>query len=141
MSKLILSLAAAMALAATAALPGFAQDAAKSAVQIPKDTFYAGQGKNQFLAKQRLLGQKVVNTKGQAIGDITDLIVNESNQIEGVIVHIAGTLGAKDKNIGVQLKALKIEAKDGKTTVSLPAGTPEVLGALQPYKRTEPAKK
>lgn len=140
MSKILLSLAAATALAATAALPGFAQDA-KPAVQIPKDTFYAGQGKNQFLAKQRLLGQKVVNKQGQAIGDITDLIVNESNQIEGVIVHIAGTLGAKDKNIGVQLKALKIEAKDGKTTVSLPAATPDILGALQPYKRTEPAKK
>lgn len=142
MSKTLLSLAAAAALAVTAAYPVIAQDAKpKPTVQIPKDTFYAGQGKGQYLAKQRLIGKKVVNKDGQAIGDITDLIISEGNQIEGVIVHIAGTLGDKDKNIGVQMKALKIEAKDGKTVVSLPAGTKEVIGALQPYRRTEPAKK
>lgn len=140
MTKLILSLAVAAALAATAALPVVAQNA-KPAVQIPKDTFYSGQQKGQYLAKQKLIGQKVVNKDGQPIGDIFDLIVGENNQIDGVIVQIPGTLGAATKNIGVHLKALRFDAKDGKTVVSLPSGTREVLGEIGAYKRTEAAKK
>lgn len=138
MTKLILSVAAAAALALT--VPALAQDAAKQP-PIPKDTFYAGQGKGQYLARQRLIGQKVVNKEAQPIGDIIDLILGETNQLDGVIVRIPGTLGAADKNIGVQYKALKIETKDGKTIISLPAGTKDVLGAVGAYKRTEPAKK
>lgn len=135
MTKLILSLAAAAALALT--LPALAQDAAtKSAVAIPKDTFFLGQAKGQHLARQWLIGQKVLNKEGQSIGEVLDLIVDDERKVDGVIVRIPGLLGAADKNIGVQIKALKIETKDGKAIVSLPAATKEVLAEIKPYRRT-----
>lgn len=134
MTKLILGLAAAAALALT--LPVLAQDAAKPAVAIPKDTFFVGQAKGQHLARQWLIGQKVLNKEGQSIGEVLDLIVDDEHKVDGVIVRMPGQLGAAEKNIGVQIKALKIETKDGKAIVSLPAATKEVLAAVGAYKRT-----
>ena len=108
---------------------------AKSA--IPSGVFYKGQQANQYLARDLLLGAKVRNEAGQIIGDIEDLIVNDKNEIEGVIV---GTGGFPEKRVGVRLSALKIAEKDGRTVVTLPQASKEVLKALLAYKRAKPPK-
>ena len=61
-------------------LPALAQkkeepkkEAAK--VAIPTNTFFKGQTASQYLAKERLLGAKVVNKDGQTVGTVDDLIV------------------------------------------------------------------
>lgn len=141
MNKIALGLAAAMMTLAGSAL---AQDKSKAptaaAVVIPSGVFFKGQQANQILARDHLLGAKVRNAQGQIVGDIEDLILNEQNQIEGVIMGTGGFLGAAEKKVGVRLSALKISEKDGKTTVSLPEATKDVLKALEPYKRAKPPK-
>lgn len=153
MNKYVLSLLAAGALALT--IPAVAQQKKEpekkagtkapeqkvAAVAIPAKTFVKGQEKGQYLARTRLIGQKVLNKDGAAIGDIEDVIVSSGNTVEGVIVGVGGFLGVGEKKIGVRYSALKIETKDGKTTVSLPSATKEVLAELQPYQRSEPAPK
>jgi sporulation protein YlmC with PRC-barrel domain len=148
MNKIALSLAAAVAVAAT--LPAFAQApkaptpaqpaATAAAAKIPTGVFYRGQGPTQYLAKTRLIGAKVLNKDGIVIGDIEDLIIGTDNKIDGVIMGVGGFLGAGEKKIGVRYEALKIERKDGKQTVSLPQATKEVLAALEPYMNTEARK-
>ncbi len=148
MKKTILSLAAAAALAAT--IPAFAQqkapDAAATApaaaktVQIPKGVFRKGQPVNQYSAKERLLGAKVINKTGELIGDIEDLIMlGGSNTIDTVIIGVGGVLGVGEKKIGVAYDALTIATKDGKRTITLDT-TKDVLAAVQPYKYAEPPK-
>ncbi len=146
MKKLTIS---ALALAAVLASPALAQQkapeapkaAAPAKVVIPTGVFYKGQGPMQYLAKDRLIGAKVTNAQGQIIGDIEDLIVDRnSNEVQGVVMGTGGFLGAGEKKVGVRLSALRIETKDGKTTVSLPQATKEVLGALQPFERSGPRK-
>jgi hypothetical protein len=112
-------------------------------VAIPSNTFFRGQQANQYLARERLLGAKVIGKDGQSIGAIDDLIVGSGNQLEGVIVGVGGFLGVGEKKIGVRMSALKITTADGKTTVSLPAATKEMLAALDAYQRAgaAPAKK
>ena len=147
MNKVIMSLAAAAALAAT--VPAFAQQkapepkpaaAATPAVAIPKNTFYKGQGPTQYLAKDRLIGIIVYNTKGERVGDIEDLIMGTgSNDVQGVIVGVGGFLGAGEKKIGVRYTALKADTRDGKKVMILDASK-EVLAAIDAYGRTEPKK-
>ena len=105
---------------------------------IPADTFYKGQQATQYLARDLLLGAKVDNAEGKVIGDIEDLIVNWDNQIEGVIMGVGGFLSIGEKRVGVRLSALKISEKDGKTIITLPVATHDVLQALEPYHHAKP---
>ena len=139
--------ALALLVSAALAVPALAQkkddpktDAAKK-VAIPKNTFFKGQTANQYLAKDRLLGAKVVNKSGETVGTIDDLIVSQGGQIEGVIMGVGGVLGVGAKQIGVRLSALKISTADGKITITLPDATKEMLGAVDAYQRATPGKK
>jgi hypothetical protein len=136
-------LALALLVTAALALPALAQkkeepkkDAPK--VAIPKDTFFKGQTASQSLAGQQLIGAKVLGKDGVSIGAIDDLILRGS-QVEGVIVGVGGFLGVGEKKIGVQMRALKIATTDGKTTVSLPGATKEMLAAVPAYQFAGPA--
>lgn len=133
MNKLVMGLVAALALAGTA--PAFAQKAPapEAKVSIPKNTFYKGTGPTQYLAKAKLIGQKVTGKDGQVIGDIEDIILGKDNKIDGVVMGVGGFLGVGEKKIGVRYGALSFGTKDGKPTIALPAATKEVLGALEPY--------
>jgi sporulation protein YlmC with PRC-barrel domain len=139
--------ALALAFAAALALPALAQkkeepktDTAKK-VEIPKNVFFKGQTASQYLAKDRLLGAKVVNKSGETVGTVDDLIVTQGGQIEGIVMGVGGVLGVGSKQIGVRLGALKISTADGKTTVTLPDANKEMLGAVGAYQRATSGKK
>jgi sporulation protein YlmC with PRC-barrel domain len=151
MKKVILSLIAATAVLATT-LPAIAQQTTPApatpaapvakTVVIPKGVFRKGQPVNQYSAKERLLGAKVFNKSGELIGDIEDLIFTASagtHTIDTVIIGVGGVLGVGEKKIGVAFKALSIETKDGKRTITLDT-TKDVLAVVQPYKYAEPPK-
>jgi sporulation protein YlmC with PRC-barrel domain len=137
MNKIVLSLAAAIALAA--ALPAVAQQTAPTPpVAIPKGVFFKGQSQGQVLARDRLLGLSVHDASGKIVGDVEDLIVGPNNEIQGVVMGTGGFFGAGEKKVGVRISALQISSKDGRTVLTVPAATKEVLAALEPYKRAEP---
>ena len=123
MSKMIFG-ALVSAIVLTSA-PAFAQKPAPVAapavkVAIPGGVFYKGLGPQQYAARDKLIGANVVNKDGVVIGDIKDLILNSSNEIEGVLIGTGGILGAGEKEVGVRYSALVFSKKDGKTVISLP---------------------
>lgn len=138
MRRIVLSLGAAALLAAT--VPALAQEktATPSQVAIPRGVFVKGQLAGQYLARDRLIGASVYNAGGTIIGDIEDLIVGPNNEIQGVVMGTGGFFGAGEKKVGVRLSALQFSQKDGRTVISLPAASKEVLNALEPFKRAEP---
>ena len=120
--------AAIAAAAFTAGVPALAQlkapekgkEAAK--VEIPKDTFYAGLGPSQYLVKSRLIGQPVVDKSGAKLATVDDVILGTAdNKIDGLVIDTGA------KKLGVRITAVKIETKDGKTTITLPAVTQEMV--------------
>ena len=134
MNKTIIG--AAMSAALFAALPAFAQTAATGGkVAIPNGVFYKGLDAQQFAAKDRLIGANVLNKDGVVIGDIKDLILNASNEVEGVLLGTGGILGAGEKEVGVRYRSLNFTKRDGKTIISLPEGTKDVIAALEPFNR------
>jgi len=68
-----------------------------SKVAIPTNTFFKGQTASQYLASEQLIGVKVTNKDGQAIGTISDLIIGSGDKIEGVILGVGGFLGVGKK--------------------------------------------
>ena len=150
MNKIIMSTAAAIALALT--LPALAQKAPDKAVEkavekaadkaattpggvaIPKGMFYRGLGPTQYLAKSRFIGQPVVDKAGVEVGKIEDIILGtKDNAIDGVIIGAGGFLGVNEKKVGVRIAALKFDTKDGKTVISMPSATKEMLTAIDAY--------
>jgi sporulation protein YlmC with PRC-barrel domain len=102
--------------------------AAQDKVTVPKGIFYAGLGPTQYLAKARLIGQAVVDSKGAKIAEVTDVIVGEKgNAVQGLLLDAGG------KRLGARLTEFKIETKDGKTTISMPRVTAEMVKVLRAY--------
>jgi sporulation protein YlmC with PRC-barrel domain len=126
--------------AAPTPAPAAAAPAPIAKVAVPGGVFYRGTAPGQYMAKDRLLGTNVTGKDGKIIGDVEDLILNSANEVEGVIIGVGGFLGAGEKKIGVRYSALDIKRKDGKTTISLPQATKEILASVEAYKRAEPAK-
>jgi sporulation protein YlmC with PRC-barrel domain len=157
MNKLALTLISAVALAASvpalaqqapapaqppAATPAPAAPAAAPATKtaIPSGVFYRGQGPQQYLAKDRLIGSNVVNKDGTVIGAIEDLVMGSNNEIQGVIIGVGGFAGLGEKKVGVRYSALQISNKDGKRTIALPQATKDVLAAVDGFQRAEAKK-
>ena len=100
---------------------------AQQKIEIPKDTFYAGLGPTQYLAKSRLIGQPVVDKAGSRLAIVDDIILgSKDDKIDGLIIDANG------KKLGVRITAAKIETKDGKTTIMLPLVTAEMLKSSLP---------
>jgi sporulation protein YlmC with PRC-barrel domain len=132
--------ALALLLSATLAVPALAQKKEEpkketAKVAIPTNTFFKGQTAGQYLAREQLIGAKVLGKDGQTIGTIDDLIVGSGDRIEGVVLGVGGLLGVGQKAIGVRLGALKVSTADGKVTVTFPTATKEMLGAVEAYQR------
>lgn len=135
MQRLIIGLCTTIALVFASVATVHATDG-----KMPEGVFYEGQQPTQYLAADLLLKAKVRGADGEIFGDIEDLILNEYNQVEGVIIGVGGFLGVGEKRIGVRYSALQFTDKGGETVVSLPQATKEVIKALAPYKRARPPK-
>lgn len=129
MNKTLITL---LALGTMIATPALAQTA--DSIFIPT------QSETEYLAKDLLIGAKVHNDDGKIIGDIEDVVLNDWNRVEGVVMGTGGFLGVAEKKVGVKLSALKFKEMDGKTYVSLPGATKDMLTAVEPFKRAKPKK-
>lgn len=129
MNKTLISL---LALGTMIATPALAQTA--------ESIFIPAQSETEYLARDLLIGAKVHNDEGKIIGDVEDVVLNDWNRVEGVVMGTGGFLGMAEKKVGVKLSALKFKEVDGKTVVSLPGVTKDMLKAVEPFKRAKPKK-
>jgi hypothetical protein len=133
MKRRVVTLAAAALLAVS---PMFAPANAEDA----NYSFIGAQSQDQYLAKDQLIGAKVHGPDGKIIGDVEDLIINEYNQVIGVVMGTGGFLGLAEKKVGLRLGALKFDETDGKTVVSLPEATAANLADAPAFERVRPKK-
>ncbi len=63
--------------------------------------------------------QNVYDPQQQKIGEIEDLLVNQSGQIEAAMVGVGGFLGAGEKDVAVSFNAIKPTKKNDKTYLTL----------------------
>jgi PRC-barrel domain len=63
--------------------------------------------------------QNVYDPQHQKIGEIMDLLVNQSGQVEAAMVGVGGFLGAGEKDVAVSFNAIKPTKKNDKTYLTL----------------------
>ena len=78
---------------------------AESASAAPK--FLTKQESTDMLASN-LIGQTVVNSQDESIGDINDLVTDESGKVIAVLVGTGGFLGLGEKDVALGYQDLKI---------------------------------
>jgi sporulation protein YlmC with PRC-barrel domain len=63
--------------------------------------------------------QNVYDQNDQKLGEIMDLLVNQSGQIDAAMVGVGGFLGAGEKDVAVNFNAIKPTKKNDKTYLTL----------------------
>jgi sporulation protein YlmC with PRC-barrel domain len=63
--------------------------------------------------------QNVYDPNQQKIGEIMDLLVNPSGQIDAAMVGVGGFLGAGEKDVAISFNAIKATKKNDKTYLTL----------------------
>jgi len=102
----ILSVAAMLALMSTAS---FAQGSAQIQSTIPASA----------VTVTDWYKQNVYDPKDNKIGEIMDVLVDESGKIETLIIGVGGFVGAGEKDVAVNFSAVKRTTKDNKVYLTM----------------------
>jgi hypothetical protein len=105
---------------ATGTAPAPAPEASMPVEQPAMATgeFIEQQGANETLATD-LMGKDVLDSGGQQIAKISDLILDEQSRVVGVVLATGGFLGIGEHNVGVRLNQLTPNPKAAGYVVSL----------------------
>ena len=68
---------------------------------------------NEALPISDYYKQSVYDTRESKIGDVKDLLLDQSGKINSVIIGVGGFLGMGEKNIAVPFSSLKVAEKNG----------------------------
>ncbi len=124
--RTLMTLAGVLALGATAAAqqqpapqPPPAQGAPATAAQPaekatpPADMkFLEAQNESQFLADREVIGKDVANVKGEPVGTVADLVMDQDQKLVGVVLSVGGFLGIGDKWVAVPVDQIDFPTAD-----------------------------
>ena len=111
------------------------QPATQPSTPPPHQRQQTGQVAVEFVDQQQpsdwmtsaLIGRNVMNSAGEILGDIEDIIIDEQGQVVAVIIGVGGFLGIGEKGVGVRYTDLQFE----------PVPVPERPGILPPLPPTQ----
>lgn len=70
------------------------------------------QDQDTILAED-LLGAPVYNNEDEKVGDINDLIIALSGNVEGVVIGVGGFLGLGEKDVAIEMAQLQVATSEG----------------------------
>ena len=101
-------------LATAIAVPAFAQSnppaqtaPAPAATAAPATTTTTNKVYSDLWRASKLMGLNVYNEQNEKLGDISELLVDKSGKVEGVIIGVGGFLGMGQHDIKVDMAKLK----------------------------------
>ena len=77
----------------------------------------------------KLIGLNVYNEQNEKLGDISEILLDKSGKVDGVVIGVGGFLGMGKHDILVQLDKLKFVNEPVKITSASPSGTTGAGGA------------
>jgi sporulation protein YlmC with PRC-barrel domain len=84
-------------------------DAKKTQMKTASDIDYVTRQKPSEWSAQALIGRDVVNREGEDLGEINNVIINESGEVVAITIGVGGFLGLGEKDVGVPFDALNFE--------------------------------
>jgi hypothetical protein len=71
----------------------------------------------------QLEGVDIYNNNNEKIGDVSDVLVDQSGKVEAVVIGVGGFLGIGERNVAVPFNALKFEMTEPSASASNNAGS------------------
>jgi sporulation protein YlmC with PRC-barrel domain len=126
-------------LASTMLVPAFAQNTppasstpsaqpstppASSTTVAPKAATVAPKAQGDMWRSSKLIGLNVYNDQNEKLGDISEILLDKSGKVDGIVIGVGGFLGMGRHDILVKMDKLKFVNEPAKTTTSTsPSGT------------------
>jgi hypothetical protein len=85
-----------------------------------------------------VLGKKVVGPKGENLGLVVDVLVNQSGEPQAAVIDFGGFLGVGSRKIAIDWKLLDFSQLEHGETVELGLGRAQIQAAPE-YKSGKPA--
>jgi sporulation protein YlmC with PRC-barrel domain len=108
---------------------GFAQDSTTTTGTVV--------GSPTAVDAAKLAGRNIVNTNGDTVGEIDNVIIDQSGKVRYVIVGVGGFLGIGKRDVAMAWDDLTISENGEKVTTT---ATKDQLAALPEYKSPESVK-
>jgi sporulation protein YlmC with PRC-barrel domain len=93
-------------LASAVAMPAFAQTD-RPATNPPAAAQTAPKAQSSMWRSSKLIGLDVYNEQNEKIGDISEILLDKSGKVEGVVIGVGGFLGIGQRDIKVEMSKLK----------------------------------
>ena len=84
----------------------------------------------------KLIGLNVYNDQNEKLGDISEILLDKSGKVGGVIIGVGGFLGMGQHDIKVEMSKLKFVDEPVRTSSAAPGGT---TGSTAPAPANRPA--
>ena len=105
-------------LASVMIVPALAQSnlPASSTNTAPAATAPAPRAYSEQWRASKLIGINVYNDKNEKLGDISELLLDKSGKVEGVVIGVGGFLGMGEHDIKVDMSKLKFVNEPARTS-------------------------
>ncbi|MEX1060802.1 MAG: PRC-barrel domain-containing protein [Methyloceanibacter sp.] len=108
---------------------------------ISPDQSAAASSGAQFLMKQEnsdvlasnLIGQSVYNSQDEVVGDINDLVTDESGKVVAVLIGTGGFLGMGEKDVALRFEDLKLARDEGNSIKVIANVNQDTLASAPDY--------
>ena len=92
----------------------------------------APKAQGEMWRASKLIGLNVYNDKNEKLGDISEILLDKSGKVDGVVLGVGGFLGMGKHDILVQMDKLKFVNEPVKTSSPSPSGTTGAGSASRP---------
>jgi sporulation protein YlmC with PRC-barrel domain len=89
-------------------------DVAEDAEETPPPSmqFLEEQQEAQFLAADEVIGEQVMNSSDEEVGEIADLVMDQDQKLVGVVLSVGGFLGIGEKWVAVPVDSVQFPSDD-----------------------------
>jgi sporulation protein YlmC with PRC-barrel domain len=99
-------------------LPASAMAQDKAAAPSATVEFLTKQKANEHFASD-LIGASVMDTAGETLGDVNDLLVGPEGDVTAAVIGVGGFIGIGEKNVAVPFNDLQTKTENDEMTVVL----------------------
>ena len=123
-------------LASAMLVPALAQTSPPPVSPAPAAQSTAPKAHGEMWRSSKLIGLSIYNDQNEKLGDISEILVDKSGKVEGVVIGVGGFLGMGEHNIKVDMAKLKFVDEPVRTSATTTTTTTTTGEANRPATTT-----
>jgi sporulation protein YlmC with PRC-barrel domain len=119
-------------LASVMIVPALAQSNPPAATTAPAATITAPTAHSGLWRSSKLIGLNIYNEQNEKLGDISEILLDTSGNVEGVVIGVGGFLGMGQHDIKVDMAKLKFVDEPVRTSATTTTTTGAATTSARP---------